>query len=547
MQALTVFPNSWQYSLQSSLKTGLALLATTTLVGCAFVTRVSVTPTAGVEPDGRSFDPVTSNTGRYVAFASDAENLVANDANSAKDIFVRDNKDKITELVTQSLSGGSANGLSGQPDITADGRYVVYWSFADDLVANDTNAASDVFRYDRQTGTTERVSVATGGGQAAGSSLGGSVSDDGNFVVFYTTAALDPLDTNGTYDIYRRDIAGNTTTLVSKNLAGNAAGNCFDPVISRDGNSLIFWSGTTDITAGDTNGFSDVFFVNTTLGTTTNLTQVGDGHSYTGDIGVGPSPTVALMSSATNLDSSSVDTNGVQDIYVITLAGLFNFTTRVTDGDLASSNPVLAATSVIGGTVLAFNSAATNLQVPGATPQDTNALTDVYVWERTPTTPGGTRTRLISQTFAADLADGASTRKPAISPNGQAIAFPTHATNLSAPDSNGVEDIYIRPRHVPQIESVSGNLQAGQFTLLTLTGEFLPGPGSFQPLLLGDGVDSISVDFLSSNNTSLRLIVSMAANATPGPRTLWIYDDAPDLGMAAPLGSGASVEVIVDP
>ena len=80
MQALTIFPNSRHNSLKSTLKTGLALLASATLVGCAFVTRVSVTPTAGVEPDDRSFDPVTSNTGRYVAFASDAENLVTNDS-----------------------------------------------------------------------------------------------------------------------------------------------------------------------------------------------------------------------------------------------------------------------------------------------------------------------------------------------------------------------------------------------------------------------------------------------------------------------------------
>ena len=138
------------------------------------------------EANGGSAGPAISADGRFVAFFSDATNLVSGDTNVKSDIFVHDRQTGTTERVSVATGGGQATGGGSEyPAISADGRFVAFFSFATDLVSGDTNAAADIFVHDRQTGTTERVSVATCGGQATG---GGSyflaISADGRFVAF---------------------------------------------------------------------------------------------------------------------------------------------------------------------------------------------------------------------------------------------------------------------------------------------------------------------------------------------------------------------------
>lgn len=510
------------------------------VMGCAWVNRVSVTPIAGVEPNGHSQDPSASQTGRYIAFASEADNLVAGDTNSYKDIFVRDNQTGTTELISASIFGGSANGISGQPDISANGRYVVFWSFGDDLIASDTNLQSDVFLHDRQTGITERVSVATGGAEAVGASLGGSVSDDGRYIVFYSTAALALNDTNASFDIYKHDRTVGTTWLISKNLAGDAAGSSFDPVIARNGQAVIFWSNASGMLGS--NGYAHVFSDSILLPAVLNLTYGGNGNSYTGDLGGGSTPTIAFVSSADNLLPG--DTNGVADIFVIVWDGFGSITRRITDGDAASSNPVISESLNSPSTTVAFTSAASNLQEPGAQPLDTNGYTDVYLWKLNGASTGGT-TRLMSQTVFATSTNGSSYRQPALSSNGAAIAYGTFATNLGPDDTNGFEDLYVRPIHVPDISSVSGSLAVGQTSVLTLTGSFQPGTDSDSALLFGDGVASVTVDSVSYD--AITITVELTPAATPGSRQLWVYNPATELGIPAPFGSGDFELVAVDP
>src|SRR5258705_326839 len=132
--------------------------------------RVSV-DSAGGQGNGASNSCVISADGRYVAFASMATNLVAGDTNNTLDVFVRDRQPGTTELVSLDSSGAQANGNSGETlAISADGRCVAFTSFADNLVAGDANLFADVFVRDRQLGTTERVSVDSGGGEAKGDS-----------------------------------------------------------------------------------------------------------------------------------------------------------------------------------------------------------------------------------------------------------------------------------------------------------------------------------------------------------------------------------------
>ena len=172
-------------------------------------TRVSV-GNGGVQANGASFYTAINGDGRFVAFAADATNLVAGDTNAGRDVFVRDRLTGTTERVSvnsaeaQTTTGG--NSVISFPSISADGRFVIFDSFAPDLVAGDTNSKSDVFARDRLAGTTSRVSVTSAGAQANNQSYSYSVSADGRFVAFYSDATnLVAGDTNGFTDIFLRD------------------------------------------------------------------------------------------------------------------------------------------------------------------------------------------------------------------------------------------------------------------------------------------------------------------------------------------------------
>src|SRR5439155_133722 len=143
---------------------------------------------------------------RFVAFTSAAPDLVAGDTNGATDVFVHDRQTGATERVTVDRTSAQGNGRNSVVALRADGRFVAFTSAAPDLVAGDTNGAADVFVHDRQTGTTERVSVDSGGSQANGDSTDVALSADGRFVAF-TSAAPDLVagDTNGAADVFVHD------------------------------------------------------------------------------------------------------------------------------------------------------------------------------------------------------------------------------------------------------------------------------------------------------------------------------------------------------
>jgi Tol biopolymer transport system component len=128
--------------------------------------------------------PDMSADGRLVAFSGYASNLVADDTNRASDVFVHDRKTGSTERVSVGIGGAQADANSFKAALSADGRFVAFASDASNLVAGDTNGARDVFVRDRQNGTTERVSISADGAQANELSGGAAVSADGRFVAF---------------------------------------------------------------------------------------------------------------------------------------------------------------------------------------------------------------------------------------------------------------------------------------------------------------------------------------------------------------------------
>jgi Tol biopolymer transport system component len=176
--------------------------------------RVSIA-SDGTQANAESSSPMISADGAYVAFQSPASNLVADDDNAVTDIFVHDLSSGQTSRVSRGMAGSETDGDSFIPAISADGRYVAFQSIAQNLVPGDTNGAPnrweglDVFRYDRQTAQTERVSVGDDGEQANGPSNDPgddpSITADGRYVCFASSASnLVDDDTNGAFDVFVR-------------------------------------------------------------------------------------------------------------------------------------------------------------------------------------------------------------------------------------------------------------------------------------------------------------------------------------------------------
>ncbi len=216
---------------------------------------------AGQAADGSARDPSISDDGRFIAFTSGAENLVAGDSNALPDIFVHDRQLGETTRVSVSTVQEEANGASGNPSLSGNGRFVAFESAADNLVPGDTNQQTDIFVHDRLLGITERVSLNSRGEQADGWSAAASISDDGRHVSFVSAAAnLVPGDTNQQADIflYHR-VTGKTLriSIASDGAQGNGPSSM--PAISGDGTVIAYVSESDNLVTGDTNGQADVF------------------------------------------------------------------------------------------------------------------------------------------------------------------------------------------------------------------------------------------------------------------------------------------------
>ena len=220
--------------------------------------------------------PAISGDGRFVAFASSASNLVKRDTNGKTDVFVHDRVTGRTVRASVDSAGAESNDVSFRPDLNGDGRFVVFDSAASNLVPGDTNGVPDVFVHDLLTGTTERVSVDSAGGEAngqsvgpgirGGSAFGARISGDGRLVAFDSIATnLVAGDTNTCGPFYT-DIAGECpdvfvhdrltgeTVRVSVDSGGAQANDAStDPDISADGSTIGFFSAASNLVVGDTN------------------------------------------------------------------------------------------------------------------------------------------------------------------------------------------------------------------------------------------------------------------------------------------------------
>ena len=249
-----------------------ALLLATTGAHAGQTTRVSVS-TADAQGNQVSGPNAISADGRYVAFYSWADNLVVGDTNGMSDAFVRDRVTGKTTRVSVGSVGTQGNDMSFTSAISADGRYVAFMSHASNLVAWDTNGRGDAFVRDLVTGKTTRISVSSAGAQGNNTSYPNAVSADGRYVAFSSSADnLVAGDTNGTKDAFVRDRVTGKTTRVSVDSAGVQGNYGGSPsAISADGRYVAFTSNADNLVAGDTNGWGDAFVRDRVIGKTTRV------------------------------------------------------------------------------------------------------------------------------------------------------------------------------------------------------------------------------------------------------------------------------------
>ncbi|HEU4423735.1 MAG TPA: hypothetical protein VFR67_14485 [Pilimelia sp.] len=428
--------------LRAALAIGTALVAATVLAGPAAAapppfsttTLVSVGRFGG-PANSVSGEPAVSATGRYVAYSSFATNLVAKDTNASQDVFVRDLVTGPTRRVSVGAGGAQGNRGSFTPAISADGRYVAFASDATNLVSGDTNAQTDVFVRDTVAGTTRRVSVGPRNRQANGPSFFPAISADGRYVLFLSAGSnLVSGDTNGFGDVFVRDIVAGTTRRVNVGAGGQANNATLLPDLSGNGRYAVFMSYADNLVSGDTNADVDVFVRDIVAGTTRRV-SVGPGGVQGNSTSRSPSISadgryVAFDSFATNLVSG--DTNGAVDVFVRDLVGR---TTRLVSIDSAGAPSTGAsfAPSISGdGRRVAFLARAA--LVPG----DTNDIGDVYLRDLVE----ATTTRISVAAGGAEF--NLLTDSPAISAYGWHVAFVSAAPDHVPGDTNNAEDVFVR-------------------------------------------------------------------------------------------------------
>lgn len=227
----------------------------------AGVTTLVSVDQGGVNPAGGSFGSSMSADGRFVAFASLSSNVVSPDTNGTYDVFVRDTQLGVTFHASVDTFGVQANGLSGDPAMSPCGRYVGYFSAADNLVAGDTNGKRDVFVHDLQSGLTSRVSLGAGGVEGDGLSRQPSLSMGGRYIAFYSMATnLVANDLNGAGDIFVRDTLHGVTQRVSVDSSGIEGNDVSaQPSLTALGRLVAFHASASNLVASDLNAADDVF------------------------------------------------------------------------------------------------------------------------------------------------------------------------------------------------------------------------------------------------------------------------------------------------
>lgn len=405
--------------------------------------------------------PGLSADGRFVVFDGVKGNLAPNDRNHANDVFVRDPDAETTELISvpdPTLTSQTPNGSSGfyPGSVSADGRYVAFSSDADDLIPGDTNRQRNVFVRDLLLGTNVLVSADTNEAAASGFSFEPAISGDGRYVAFSSYATnLIAGDANSSQDVFLRDLQLRTTTLVSASLDGIHPGNSnsFSPTISGDGRYVLFHSTASNLAPGSFgSGIENLFLRDVQQGTNYALTMATSG---TGVFAAAMTPDGRFIVYAGIANGTSVglyvwDTLAAARIY--TNAALSTAVSISSDGrrlayltgslnvvDLSLNSNWVASAGVFtshpglrfsgDGRWLVYATSAVNAL------GDTNTVQDVYLYDF----QTGTN-------FLISAGGNGASDSPDISADGRFVVYRSAATNLVAGDVNGFPDVFVNDR-----------------------------------------------------------------------------------------------------
>lgn len=416
----------------------------------------------GTQGNGTSFFSSISANGRFVAFDSTATNLVPNDTNGVKDVFV---KDRLTGAIVRAsvasdgtqgnnaLCSGVAGG-SHSPSISADGRFIVFSSCSTNLGPADTNGFVDIYAKDLQTGAVTLVSFGAISGspnQTNSSSQNARISGDGRFVVFDTVAnnlagmcgnPPSPCDTNVALDVFRKDLQTGALALVSHrhnnvNLVGNGSSSL--PTINANGQFVIYTTSASDVLNPDTNNNADVARTDMDTGTNIIVSLRADGTQ--GPAGVGSSSLYLrrpwdisddgrFVAFTTTDAAVGGDTDGgLSDIYLRDLQA--NTTVAISVTNSAFDNGLSVDPSVSNdGRFVAFSSTTRFLENPATGNQNTS---DLFVVDRQRNT--------LRRAFYAPLSfDGNFTLE--MTPDGSTAVFSTDSNLVIPNDSNIFYDVF---------------------------------------------------------------------------------------------------------
>lgn len=385
--------------------------------------------------------PAVSQDGRFVVFESTAANLVNDDTNGVSDVFVRNLRNGTTERISTSSAGEEGDKFSGRASISANGRFVSFYSCATNLVEEDLNDHCDIFVRDRKEHTTALVSISTDGVQGDRDSGGfSSIGANGRVIAFESTAGnLAPEDIAGNGGVFVRDMIDGTTDLVSKSSAGIAANTVARlPLVAGDGRFVFFESGATNLVIpNDIKSQSDIFVRDRDLGTTEKVSVNLHGEESASVPGESRRASisadgrfVAFVSNADDLVAS--DTNGVDDIFVRDL--VTNTTARAHAGKQGGEpyDPILS-TSISGdGRFVTFSFASGVANDQGVVEHDI-FVRDLHtaILRRVNVTNLGRESRGVAS-------------EPGMSSDGRFVAFLSDAPDLIEHDTNEVPDIFLR-------------------------------------------------------------------------------------------------------
>ena len=344
-------------------------------------TLVSVDTTGQHGGDGDSGQPSISANGRYVAFTSSSTDLVTPATDGTQQVFLRDLVSGTTTLLSQSAGGVHANGISLYPAISADGSSVAFTSVASNLVTGDDNMQPDVFEVSTTTHAIQRVSVSSSGTEGDNESLLPAVSADGRYVTFasYASNLVAAGLSVSKEQVYRHDALTGATELVSWSVGDHGAdGNSEASSLSADGRYVAFSSVADNVVLGDTNAVSDVFVRDLQTETTTRVSV--DSHGGQLDL-VSLSPAISADGHYVSYLSGSIVTLPFTGTFYV--PEVFRYD-RAASVDLSVSSPVgLLPTS---GTYVALfaisgdgQHVAFSSADAGLVPHDLNSANDVFV------------------------------------------------------------------------------------------------------------------------------------------------------------------------